>query len=75
MEKWERDEIDRRFASLERDQGRLEGMNRKADQRLWELEWRDGIRIHLSYSVVLWAILAVFVVFEIVLITLKVSAS
>ena len=75
MEKWERDEIDRRFASLERDQRRLEQKSQEAEQRLWEFEWRDRARINLSYEVVFWAILAGFVAFEIVMITLKASAS
>ena len=75
VEKWERDEIDRQLASLARDQRRLEGANRKVEQRLWEFESRDGMRLHLRDTVLFWAIPAVFVAFEIVMITLKVSAS
>jgi hypothetical protein len=75
VEKWERDEINRQFAALERAQQTLEEKNRKTEQRLWELDWRDGMRVHLSYAVVSWGILAGFVAFEIVTITLRVSAS
>jgi len=75
VEKWERDEIDRQLASLKRDQLWLEERNRKTEQRLWEFEWRDGMRLHLSYTVIVWAILAIFVGFEIVMITLKVSSA
>lgn len=74
MERWERDEIDRRFARLERERLKLEETNQRTEQRLWELESRDRTCIHLSYEVVFWAILAGFVAFEIVMITLKVSA-
>lgn len=59
MEKWERNEIDRRFK-------RLEEETCKSDDRIRAIEWRDGTRVHLTYGVLIWAMLAVLVVFEIV---------
>lgn len=75
VERWERDEIDRQFASLERDRRRLEEENRRTERRIWELELQDGKRIHLTYTAVIWAMLALLVAFEIVVITLKASGS
>jgi hypothetical protein len=75
VERWERDQIERQLASLERAQRRLEETNQEAEKRLWGLESREGMRLHLSYTVVFWATLAAFVALEIVAITLRASAS
>lgn len=71
VEKWERDEIDRRFAWMERDWRRLEEHGHKTEQRLRELEWRDGMRIHLNITVLFWILLGALVALEIVAAALR----
>jgi hypothetical protein len=59
VEKWERDEINRRFKRLE------EGAH-KTEDRIRAFEWRDGMRVHMNILVLVWIALAAFVVFEVV---------
>lgn len=58
MERWERDAIDRRL-------DRVEEAGRKAEDRFRQIEWRDGMRIHLNVMVLFWILMAALVVLEI----------
>ncbi|MFN8164566.1 MAG: hypothetical protein U0R26_12230 [Solirubrobacterales bacterium] len=75
MERWEQDEVKGQFASIERDRLRLEERRERTERRLEELERRERTRIHLTTAIAFWLTMAVLVGFEIVMITLKVSAS
>jgi hypothetical protein len=60
VEKWERDEIDRRFK-------RLEEGTRKSEDQIRAIEWRDGMRFHLNVVALYWIAIGTLVVFEIVI--------
>jgi hypothetical protein len=64
MERWERDAIDRRLE-------RLEDSGRKAEERFRQIEWRDGMRIHLNTMVLFWILCCALVALEIATIAIE----
>lgn len=64
MERWERDEINRRFK-------RLEEAELRNEERFRALEWRDGARAHINIFFLFWIVLVDVVAFEIVMAATK----
>lgn len=71
MERWEQDAIERRIDRLEEAGRKTAEAGRKTEDKFRELEWRDGMRIHLNMMVLFWILMGALVVLEIAMAAVK----